>query len=123
MREPPPRPRRLLAAISILFALVSGVAGCGGDVHRSTETKVINITFDGSEVTPNGDRVQVSVDQPIELHVTADEAGTMHVHSDPGQDLSYRKGTTVIKLVIDRPGIVTVESHHLNKTIVQLEVR
>ena len=62
--------------------------------------------------------------QPIELKVTADKAGEIHVHSDPEQELAYDKGTSTVEIKpIDQPGIVEVESHVLEKTIVQLEVR
>ena len=122
--------RRVLALVfAVLLALT--VAGCGGNDSSSssgsgssTGPKVIEVTFSGDSVTPNGERVQVAVDQPIELKVTADAPGEIHVHSSPEQELSYDKGTSTIDLKpIDKPGIVEVESHALEKTIVQLEVR
>ena len=46
------------------------------------------------------------------------------MHSTPEQELEYGAGTTTLTLdAIDQPGIVDVESHHLEKVIVQLEVR
>ena len=87
-------------------------------------TKTIDVTIEGDSVTPNGDRVEVKVGQPIELVVKADAEGEIHVHSDPEQELEYGSGTTTLKaFTIDKPGIVEVESHALEKTIVQLEVR
>lgn len=84
----------------------------------------IEITISGDEVTPNGERVRVPVNEPIEFLITSDAAGTLHVHSDPEQELEYAAGTTVLELdPIDKPGIVEVESHDLHATIVQLEVR
>lgn len=87
------------------------------------EGRTIEITFSGDDVTPNGDRVQVTAGEPVTLDVTADVAGEIHVHSDPEQELEYGAGETSLKLVIDRPGIVEVESHDLDKVIVQLEVQ
>ena len=50
--------------------------------------------------------------------------GEIHVHSSPEQELEYDAGTTTLRAEpIDQPGIVDVESHALEKTIVQLEVR
>jgi hypothetical protein len=87
-------------------------------------TQQIEVTFAGDSVTPNGERVEVAVGEPVELVVTADAPGEIHVHSSPEQELEYRKGTTTIELdPIQRPGVVEVESHTLEKTIVQLEAR
>jgi hypothetical protein len=75
-------------------------------------------------VTPNGDRVEVAVGQKIELVVTADAPGEIHVHSSPEQEFEYEAGTHTLELdPIDKPSIVDVESHTLEKTIVQLEAR
>ena len=75
-------------------------------------------------MTPNGERVEVEVGQEIELVVTADEPGEIHVHSTPEQELAYGDGTTTLDdRRIDKPGVVDVESHDLEQVIVQLEVR
>jgi hypothetical protein len=56
--------------------------------------------------------------------VKSDAEGEIHVHSDPEHELEYAAGTTTLPTFkIDKPGIVTVESHALEKTIVQLEVK
>jgi hypothetical protein len=119
--------RRLVAAASVTAVVLLSLTACGGDNSKaggSTETKKIAVTFKGDTVTPSGERVDVSVNQPIELDVTADKAGEIHVHSDPEQELAYDAGTTTIQLKpIDKPGVVDVESHALNATIVQLEVK
>ena len=66
----------------------------------------------------------MKVGQPIELVVKADAEGEIHVHSDPEHELEYGAGTTTLPtFTIDKPGIVEVESHALEKTIVQLEVK
>ena len=84
----------------------------------------IDVTFDGDTVTPNGDRLEVELGQDVTLVVTADEPGEIHVHSTPEQELEYDAGTsTLIVTNLDRPGIVDIESHDLDKVIVQLEVR
>ena len=121
--------RRALAALTLVVCAV-GLAGCGSDDSGSSgdgkdqPTKTIDVTISGGSVTPNGDRVEVSVGQPIELVVKADTAGEIHVHSDPEHELEYDAGTTTLTpFTIDKPGIVEVESHALEKTIVQLEVK
>jgi hypothetical protein len=118
--------RRALAALALVVCTV-GLAGCGDDDSsgdtKDLPTKTIDVTIEGDSVTPNGDRVEVKVGQPIELVVKADAEGEIHVHSDPEQELEYGSGTTTLKaFTIDKPGIIEVESHALEKTIVQLEV-
>ncbi len=120
--------RRILATVAVLVCTLTLAAGCGSDTNGSSgggsATKTIHVTFSGDGVTPNGDRVQVSVGQPVELVVKAEEPGEIHVHSTPEQELQYGAGTTTLTLKpIDKPGIIEVESHTLEKTIVQLEVR
>jgi hypothetical protein len=118
-----------MASLAALLCVLAVSAGCGGDDDGdggsggAQEAKVIEVTFDGDNVTPNGERIEVSTGQPITLEVTADAPGEIHVHSTPEQELEYAKGETTLKLTpIDQPGTVTVESHALEKTIVQLEV-
>lgn len=121
--------RRLAPLLTAVLAVIASLtlSACGGDSEppsSSQGTKSIDITFEGNTVTPNGERVDVAVGQPVKLVVTADEPGEIHVHSDPEQELKYSKGTTILELApLDKPGIIEVESHALGKTIVQLEVR
>jgi hypothetical protein len=121
--------RRALAVLALVVCSI-GLVACGdeeapaNDGGSELETKTINVTIEGESLTPNGDRIEVKVGQPIELVVKADEPGEIHVHSDPEQELKYSAGTTTLPLTaIDKPGIVEVESHQLEKTIVQLEVK
>ena len=121
--------RRTLAAVAVTLATLSLATACGDEEKPdsgggSTDAKVIEVTFDGGTVTPNGERVEVAVGQDIELDVTADEAGEIHVHSSPEQELEYDEGESTVTIKgIDQPGIVEVESHSLDQVIVQLEVR
>jgi predicted small secreted protein len=122
--------RRALAVLALVVCSV-GLAACGDDDSsggsgdgKDLPTKTIDVTIGSDSVTPNGDRIEVQVDQPIELVVKADAEGEIHVHSDPEQELEYGVGTTTLApFTIDKPGIVVVESHALEKTIVQLEVK
>ena len=67
--------------------------------------------------------MKVEAGKPLKLHITADKPGEIHVHSSPEQEIEYDAGTTDKTLTIDQPGVVDVESHSLDKLIVQLEVR
>lgn len=136
-------PRRALrsplaaAATALTLALVA--TGCGsGSSNPATETEVtarptpataqpngtvIRVRITGDSVTPAGTRVPVSAGKPVTLLITAASAGELHVHSTPEQHISYPTGTSAVTLTFDQPGIVEIESHALEKTIVQLEVR
>jgi hypothetical protein len=118
---------RTLASATILTVAMLGLTACGdndsGGGGAPTTPVTIAVTFDGDTVTPNGERVKVATGQPIELDVTADVPGEIHVHSDPEQELEYDAGTTTVEIApIDQPGVVDVESHTLDAVIVQLEV-
>jgi hypothetical protein len=123
--------RRALATLAVLTCTAAAASGCGGGdssspsgTGSSAAPKVIQVTFSGDSVTPNGDRVEVQHGQPVELKITADAPGEIHVHSSPEQELEYDKGTSTLEIKpIRAPGIVDVESHTIDKTIVQLEVR
>jgi hypothetical protein len=123
------RPRQLLAAVILLLVASFGLAGCGGanssGQRGSTDQPlVIDITFNGDQTTPNGTVIQASVDQPISFHVTADVPGEIHVHSSPEQEVEYKAGTSTLKVTpIAAPGVVTVESHTLDKVLFKLQVR
>ena len=115
---------RTVGAVLTGVVLLATTTACGGDEKPSSdEPVVIDITFENGTVDPNGDRVEVGAGQPIDLVVTADEPGTVHIHSEPEQELPYQAGTETLKIQVDRPGVVEVESHELDQVIVQLEVR
>jgi hypothetical protein len=118
------------AAVLLVLALCTAPAltACGGEedpaVEKELEPKVINVTVKGGTVDPNGDRVEVAVDEPIELMVDSDVEGELHVHSDPEQELSYGVGQTKLEVdAITKPGLVEIEDHTLDKVVVQLQVQ
>lgn len=120
--------RRSLAAAAVALATLTLATACGDEESPSdsgsSDPKVIKVTFEDDSVTPNGERIEVATGQDIELEVTAEEAGEVHVHSTPEQELEYPAGeSTVVIKGIDQPGTVDVESHSLDQVIVQLEVR
>lgn len=132
----------LPAAALVALVLALGAAGCGGPSGSSAATAaasevtarptpatarpggtLIRVHITGDSVTPAGTRVPVSAGKPVTLLITASAAGELHVHSTPERHVSYPKGTSAATLTFDQPGIVEIESHQLEKTIVQLEVR
>ncbi len=134
-------PRRGLARlVPLTLVLALGLAACGdgGDTDppaggsssaagsATTEddgSTSVTVTREGDSVTPNGERVELGVDETLVLTVTADEAGELHVHSTPEQEIAYDEGTSEHEITIDRPGVVEVESHEPDLIVLQLEVR
>jgi hypothetical protein len=117
--------RRTATVLTPLVCALPVLAGCGDDEESGSagnDTGAVEITFSEGSVTPHGERVEVDAGQPLELVVNADEAGELHVHSSPEQELEYDAGTTRLKLTIDQPGVGDVESHDPKVVIVQLEV-
>ena len=97
-----------------------------GSDSGSTSTgggAAVTVTREGDSFTPNGERVELGVDQTLVLTIEADEAGELHVHSTPEQEIAYDAGTSEHEIVIDRPGVVEVESHEPDVILLQLEVR
>jgi hypothetical protein len=117
--------RRNLAALVTAVLTLPLLAGCGDDEEPEgdpSSSETIEVTFSGDTVTPNGERVEVDAGEEIEFVVKADEPGSLHVHSNPEQELEYGAGTTNLTLTIDEPGVVEVEAHELEVVVVQLEV-
>ena len=122
--------RRLAAALCSALLGTALLTGCGGSSSAADPgsgpepTKVIDVTFSGDSVTPNGELIEVAVGQRIELDVTADAPGEIHVHSSPEQEFEYDKGSSTITVApITAPGRVEVESHTLEKTLFTLQAQ
>jgi hypothetical protein len=118
--------RKTLVVLVALMAAAPGLAGCsGGGSGASSGTAgrtTVHITIKHGRVTPHGDRIDVEVGKPVVLRIEADVAGEIHVHSTPEQHVDFPRGASTTTLTIDRPGIVDVEDHALDKVIVQLQV-
>ncbi len=121
--------RRILAAAAVMTCTIAGLSACGddgseggADCSSDADPKVIKVRFADGKVTPSGERVDVEVCQEVEFIVAADEEGEIHIHSDPEQELAYDDGEKTFTVKFDKPGVIEVESHDLEQTIVQLEV-
>jgi hypothetical protein len=123
--------RLSLRAAPLVLVLALGLTACGGDDSPADSTGpttdgdavAITVTRTGDDFTPNGERVELGVDQTLKLTIDADQAGELHVHSTPEQEIEYDAGTSEHELTIDRPGVVEVESHEPDVVLLQLEVR
>lgn len=124
------RHRRLATAVTtpllVCVTLVPLLSACSGDGGGgSTEVKTIKVDLKGSSATPDGERIDVDVDQPVDLDITADRAGEIHVHSSPEQYFDFAAGDNdPIKLQFDRPGLIEIEFHEpIDAPIVELRVQ
>ena len=128
--------RRTLVSLAVMLCALTLTTACGGDestdgsgsaspsaTEQAAEPKVIPVTIEGNSVTPNGERIEVDAGEDVELDVTADAPGEIHVHSTPEQELEYDEGESTLTITgLEQPGTVDVEVHDLEKIIVQLEV-
>ena len=121
-------------AVPLVLVVAAALTACGGDDDAAPPASssgatsdgddvALTVTREGDEFSPNGERVELAVDQTLVLTIDADEAGELHVHSTPEQDISYGEGTSEHEITIDRPGVVEVESHDPDVIVLQLEVR
>jgi hypothetical protein len=121
--------RRLVAAVAVALVTTVALAACGSSSSSGADTnlptKVIDVTFSDNNVMPNGTDIDVKVGQRIELDVTADAPGEIHVHSSPQeQEFEYDKGSSTFQVKpIPAPSQVVVESHTLDKTLFTLVAR
>lgn len=82
-----------------------------------------DLVFDGDAVSPNGERLELGLDQPLTLRIDSDRAGELHVHSTPERVIKFPAGQSERQLRIGQPGVVEVEEHDSGKILLQLEVR
>ncbi|MCW2818231.1 MAG: hypothetical protein JWR42_1018 [Marmoricola sp.] len=133
-----PRTCVLLTATLLAAGSLAGCGGAGdsgsGDATGSSSgtatatpgsngTPTIDITVKDGTITPRGAQVRVKAGAELTFHVVADAEGEIHVHSSPEHEFEYPVGTTDETITLDQPGVVDVESHTLDKLVVQLEVR
>ena len=118
---------KMFVRLVAVLALGLVTAACGSDGEEpagGNEPVRVEVTIEGGEVEPAGKRVEVDAGQLVELVITSDAHDELHVHSDPDHEFEVEPGDEqVFRFRIDRPGVYEVESHELEVTIVQLEVR
>jgi hypothetical protein len=99
----------------------------GSSAGASTSTVApltIPITIAGGQVQPNGEKITARLGQQIVLQVTSDQADEIHAHTGgDGYELEVPAGTpTTGMFTPSQAGSFEIESHHLGKVIVVLNV-
>ena len=128
------RTTRWLAAGAAGLALL-GTAACNQPTSLPTDTRsasasstaaplTIPITIAGGQVQPNGQKITAALGQKIVLQVTSDEADEIHAHTGgDGYELEVPANQpTTGEFTPTQPGSFEIESHHLEKVIVILNV-
>lgn len=113
------------ALISLAIStLVLGLAGCGGESKPPGSAGLtVDIVIAHGQVTPANATLQVTVKQPITLHVTSDVADELHVHSVPDHKFEVAAAANqTFQFSVDVPGSVDVELHHLDRTVATIHV-
>jgi hypothetical protein len=128
------RTSRWTAALVAAVATVGLTAACGGDASPGAAPSAsasstlapltIPITITGGQVTPNGEKISAALGQQVVLQVTSDETDEIHAHiGGDGYELEVPAGTpTTGQFTPSQPGSFEVESHHLGKVVVVLNV-
>lgn len=100
------------------------LAACGPDAPEPTDGTTIDVVIEDGTITPTGGRVEAEVGEPVTLRVDSDASDEIHVHSDPEHEFAVVPGPDQsFTFTVDVPGQVAVESHELDRTVVQLLVR
>jgi FtsP/CotA-like multicopper oxidase with cupredoxin domain len=90
----------------------------------ATDAVTIDISISNGRVNPNGSKIDVKRGQNVVLNVTSDQDDEIHVHTSDGYELEVKAGKAAQgKFVVTEPGRFEIESHHLEKIIVILNVR
>lgn len=122
-----------MAAAAVVLATFGLTTACNQPISTGQEPSAsaselapltIPITISGGQVTPNGEKIAAALGQEVVLQVTSDEADEMHAHTGgDGYELEVPANqATTGSFTPSQPGSFEIESHHLGKVIVILNV-
>lgn len=115
---------RITASVAALGLLVACGSQAAAPPPESESRTTIDVAIADGDITPTGGRVEVEAGEPVTLRVDSDAVDEIHVHSDPEHEFAVVPGDDQsFTFTVDVPGQVAVESHGLDRTIVQLLVR
>ncbi|HET7476490.1 MAG TPA: hypothetical protein VFJ97_10790 [Dermatophilaceae bacterium] len=99
-------------------------SGASSTPATSSDAVTIKITIADGNVNPNGQRIDIARGQTVVLEVTSDGDDEVHAHL-PGDELEFEVPAgvpTTGRLVASQRGRFEVESHHLEKIILVVNV-
>lgn len=101
----------------------SGTTPSSPESSDTADSLVVDVTIEGGEVRPNGERLEATVGQPIVFRVTTDVPAEIHGHSSPEFTIEAEAGTSEHTVTIDTPSSVDVELHEPERLLVRIDVR
>lgn len=111
-----------LVAAALILSGCSADSDEEGEKVADTPQETVKISITDDDISPLGERIEIPRDVNVPIEITADREGSLHVHSNPEQELDFIDGVTAHDLKIDRPGIVEVELHDPDVVVLQLKV-
>jgi hypothetical protein len=114
---------RALAITGCSSSPSHGDGSGSGPSQQASATKKIAVTVKGDQVTPSAEPITIAVGQKVELDVTADRAGELHVHSSPEHQFEFKPGRSTFSFTLDQPGSVVVEEHVSGALVLKILVR
>ena len=100
----------------------AGSTSSAGASSSPGQGPVINVTVKGNDITPNGDRVDAKVGEPVTINVTTTATASCTCTPRPSRSWTYSKGKTTLHVTVDTPGVVDIEDHIADVVVVQLQV-
>ena len=85
----------------------------------------VEVTVEGKKVTPAPGTVDVAPGQEVQLTLTSDRSGEMHVHAaDPELEVEISPGTEVYTFTVtNQPGVYEVELHDPDLLLFEIKVQ
>lgn len=109
---------------SVASASSVAVASSAPAEAESSPGLVIDVSIDGSSVTPMNERFDAVVGEPVTLRVNSTVEDELHVHSVPDNSFEVAAATDqIFEFTVDVPGTVAIELHESGKTVATLLVR
>jgi hypothetical protein len=111
--------------VSTASPAAAGSAPASTPVSATPSALTIDIRIANGKVDPNGKKIDPSVGQEVILQVTSDMDDEIHAHTGgAGYELEVKaEEPTTGTFTVPGLGSFEVESHHLEKIIVILNVR
>ena len=101
----------------------SPTASASVTLTPEAQKNTVEITVKGAKLTPNAQQVKVEVGDSVDLHITSDRAGELHLHTTPDRHIEFQAGQTDATIKLARPGRIELEEHESGKLLVQFVVQ
>jgi cytoskeletal protein RodZ len=100
-------------------------AASSASASADADAVTLNITIKDHQVSPNGEKINLTKGQTVKMVVSSDADDEIHAHtSGDGYELEVKAGVPATgTFVANDTGSFEVESHHLEKIIAILVVR